>query len=399
MNEIFIISSWGLGEDRILSIRLRPMIRHFLKQGWCVTCLCPRLGGNVDIDGPLFSLIYFPFISTHRGLLSKFGRKVIFPIIGFLYGCWSILRAKNEVRVFSTIPEIEALVIGVLLKAVFPKKVRLVLEIRDPFSINRILPWGQRRRSFYWEMERQLLKWPDQVIFLTSEIRKRYLDNFGANQPWVKNQSVITNGFNRLDFAESVPQKVQQNDGIVFAYVGTFYDGRDPIDFLKTLEEYIRKYPQAPSFEVRFQGVVHGKSLEARILRTVASRPLAPHVKWLGPSTHREAVRLMKNADVILIITHKKGSEYAIPGKIFEYMGAARPVLALTSDPLVVDLVNTHRMGWVCQNQADLWYWFETYLPFPDKIRAFRPDAASFAKYEIRNIHRTLENFLLTKLV
>jgi len=66
---------------------------------------------------------------------------------------------------------------------------------------------------------------------------------------------------------------------------------------------------------------------------------LGDMVNILGFISYEEASKLTNKSDINLLITHIRGSEYAIPGKLFEYMGARRPVLALTEDKPVIELI------------------------------------------------------------
>jgi glycosyltransferase involved in cell wall biosynthesis len=60
---------------------------------------------------------------------------------------------------------------------------------------------------------------------------------------------------------------------------------------------------------------------------------------------HREAIAAMRNADVLVLIKHVESRfQGLIPGKLYEYMGAGRPILALVPPSEAADLVRDG--GW-----------------------------------------------------
>lgn len=60
---------------------------------------------------------------------------------------------------------------------------------------------------------------------------------------------------------------------------------------------------------------------------------------------HRDAIAAMQQADVLVLIKHVEPRfRGLIPGKLYEYMGAGRPILALVPDSEAADLVRG--LGW-----------------------------------------------------
>jgi glycosyltransferase involved in cell wall biosynthesis len=100
-------------------------------------------------------------------------------------------------------------------------------------------------------------------------------------------------------------------------------------------------------------------------------------LKWfeLHPHIDRSGVfQAMRECDVLLLITHSLGSENAIPAKLFEYIGAKRPILAITHDPYVVSAVKKHHLGWIVghNNTDELDDVFHQWQARPDWVRLMR---------------------------
>jgi glycosyltransferase involved in cell wall biosynthesis len=68
-------------------------------------------------------------------------------------------------------------------------------------------------------------------------------------------------------------------------------------------------------------------------------------VVWRGYVPHRDAIEAMREATVLVLIKHVEPRfRGLIPGKLYEYMGAGRPILALVPDSEAADLVRD--LGW-----------------------------------------------------
>jgi glycosyltransferase involved in cell wall biosynthesis len=80
-------------------------------------------------------------------------------------------------------------------------------------------------------------------------------------------------------------------------------------------------------------------------------------ITFLGYKSHQEALELMTSADVLLLImsskevSDAKTGPLAIPGKIFEYLGAKRPILAIAPSGTAADIIKSTKTGVVVPPQ------------------------------------------------
>ena len=56
---------------------------------------------------------------------------------------------------------------------------------------------------------------------------------------------------------------------------------------------------------------------------------LKPHINVIPQQTHKEAVRLTRTANLLLLFLATKDQEDIIPGKLFEYIRSGKPILAM----------------------------------------------------------------------
>ena len=90
------------------------------------------------------------------------------------------------------------------------------------------------------------------------------------------------------------------------------------------------------------------------VLLTAVGSASAPAViqrlRLLGFVPHAQAVTLQRSADVLVNIAND--DPVHVPGKVYEYLGAGRPILHLgdNEEDVAARLVQTHRRGLVSGN-------------------------------------------------
>jgi len=79
------------------------------------------------------------------------------------------------------------------------------------------------------------------------------------------------------------------------------------------------------------QSVVHAEAERAGVTGIV---------RTVGYLASRDACALQRSADALLLLmADRPGSEDVYPGKIFQYLGAGRPILAMVPEGAAADLV------------------------------------------------------------
>ena len=132
---------------------------------------------------------------------------------------------------------------------------------------------------------------------------------------------VITNGFDsdydgndRLDVKFSI------------AHIGSLLTGRNPINLWKVLSGLVNEHKAfKEALRLKFVGVVSDD-----VLASINEFGLAPYIELVGYVSHEEALSLQRKSQILLLVdidaAETKG---IIPGKVFEYMAAKRPILAI----------------------------------------------------------------------
>ena len=112
----------------------------------------------------------------------------------------------------------------------------------------------------------------------------------------------------------------ERNRTLTILHAGEFYSGRDPRPFFDAL--------QAESLPVRVE--LLGRQTEALFdfPSELRQRGLDATVQLVGQVPYGEAIQRMLRADILLLV-HSPGFRFSVPAKLYEYLGAGRPILAL----------------------------------------------------------------------
>lgn len=173
------------------------------------------------------------------------------------------------------------------------------------------------RRKRDQAVERAILREATAVVTVSSDWA-RILRDRGA-----RDVSVVTNGFDPIDLEMAVTP-----DPPVITYAGTYYPEKQDLRAALLALSDLRSSGALAAFRVRFVGT------SSRELRAVCERAgLSDVVEWIGPVPHHEALHLMASSSVLLLAGPSRSSaEHPalrgnIAGKVFEYLGAQRPIL------------------------------------------------------------------------
>ncbi|MCA9729499.1 MAG: glycosyltransferase, partial [Candidatus Eisenbacteria bacterium] len=198
----------------------------------------------------------------------------------------------------------------------------LVLDFRDPWTRATFYPdrpeWAARidRR-----LERSCLLQAARIVTVNEQIR----DELQASAPELEADRfvVIPNGFDPADFA-GIARHPSRHWTI--AHVGSLFASRVPYTLLEVLERWIAEDPTvADEVRLRLVGRVCPEMIER-----VSRPPLSEIVIQDGYVSHAESVQAMVDADVLLLLTNEGAHDPGmITGKVFEYLGAGRPILTL----------------------------------------------------------------------
>jgi hypothetical protein len=145
------------------------------------------------------------------------------------------------------------------------------------------------------------------------------------------------------------PRRAPEDDALRVRYVGNFYGTRTPAPLLRALAALHSSDPSSLD-RVFFElvGVT-----DPNIVESCGAGGLPAGVVSVGPPVgYGESLRLMTEADGLLIIDAPADVSVFLPSKLIDYVGAGRPVLGLTPRGAAARLI-TRLGGWVADPSDD----------------------------------------------
>lgn len=163
-----------------------------------------------------------------------------------------------------------------------------------------------------------------------------------------KKTYVIPNGYDEDDYAFNV----EQNKKFNIVYTGQLYGEENPEPFIKAIKILDDKKVINPeTFQVEFYGHFHQK------VDSLAKRyGVSGYIHSRGHKQINDIIRIQKEANVLLLIGwNGEQGRGVYTGKVFEYLGAQRPILAITeSNTSIAELINYCSAGKVCTTTTDI---------------------------------------------
>ena len=203
-------------------------------------------------------------------------------------------------------------------------RVPWVADFRDPWAR---APWREDRFAFErkaWAvLEGFVVRRADAVVFVTETNRRDFAREHGSA---AARFSVVPNGCDLRDF-EGLRRRSATNDlRFVLLHAGSLYGARNPAPLIRALGSAIAKgLIDASTFRLRFIGRVGALGVDLRSLARELG--LEEVVEFAKHMPRRDSLQEMMDASALLIV--QPITTVSIPAKLYEYMAAGRPVLAL----------------------------------------------------------------------
>ncbi|MCB2203677.1 glycosyltransferase family 4 protein [bacterium] len=262
-----------------------------------------------------------------RGLLAKLSNALFIPDnkIGWKKHAVKAALEAHERQpfdvIFATAPPYTDFVIGAEIKR--RTGLPLVIDYRDAWLENPLHFYPTPlHRALHRRKEHRVLRSADTIISINRPIKERILKGY----PFLAHNDVqiLSQGFDQDDFRQV--QRARKSGGPMrFLYAGTFYYNRTPEHFLRALCDAFDRQPALRGkIEAHFVGTDREEDR-----RLTAELQLDDAVFMHGYLPHRETIQHLVDADVLwLIIGSGRGEEMMSTGKLYEYLGARKPVLA-----------------------------------------------------------------------
>lgn len=264
------------------------------------------------------------------GLLFRIRRFVFFPDdqIGWLPFALRAALRRHRVAPVDVVYSTASPITSHLVAGLFKRRtgVPWVAEFRDPWlgtALAKPIPWLHRRIKA--KVEHWIIRTADQVVFLAPSTARMYQERY----PFATNFVVIPNGYDRSETsASSRPAEAVRRFRIV--YTGLLFRPIELAVFLDGLAQLADRRPElVDQLEVVFYGAVDPTCQEVAD-RALTNERVSRIVEFRGYVPRREALQAVADADAALVLLGAgPGMGVYIPGKLFDYLGQSRQILAM----------------------------------------------------------------------
>lgn len=226
------------------------------------------------------------------------------------------IKDYNIDTVITTGPPHSLHLIGLKLKEKLD--VNWIADFRDPWTTigyHKQLKLTTVAKDKHKALEKTVLNTANHILVTSPSTKTEFEDI--TNKPI----TVITNGYD----IEKV--KVERLDKkFTLSHIGSLLSKRNPEILWQALQELIK---EDVDFAANFQLNLIGE-VGVEILNSIKNKNLTKYLNNVGYVSHKEAVRFQKKSQVLLLIEiNSEDTKAIIPGKLFEYMVANRPILAI----------------------------------------------------------------------
>ena len=217
-------------------------------------------------------------------------------------------------------------------------RIPLILDFRDDWVGNPRHQYPTRwHLNKHRRLEEKVMQGADQVLTINARIQSL----LRSRHPEHQKISVLPHGYDHADFAG--PPVASSTDKLLFVYSGVFYDKQRPEPFLQALARCAQEEDFAQHVQCRFVGIEPEGA--RKLSRSLGIQDL---VAFTGYLPHREAVSHLKEADVLwMTVGSGPGQDTISTSKLFEYLGALKPILGLVPDGAARDLITELEAGYM----------------------------------------------------
>lgn len=193
-----------------------------------------------------------------------------------------------------------------------------IADFRDPWTdidYFHQLPLTKATLKKHQQLEQAVIRSADRVLVVSNSMKEKYVT-------YNKQTQVITNGFD----GELNDGSNQPDEEFSLVHIGMMNADRNPVLLWEVLKELMGKDAVfARKLKIKLIGKVADEVVESLEQFDLFEKTLMiPYI------AHHEVLKFQKNAQVLLLpVNRVPAAKGIVTGKVFEYLQAARPILAI----------------------------------------------------------------------
>jgi glycosyltransferase involved in cell wall biosynthesis len=197
--------------------------------------------------------------------------------------------------------------------------VKWLADFRDPWSglyYNKDFKQGSCAKNKNKKLEESVLKNADCILTVSTTLQQEF-------SKIAKRVEVITNGF---DDEVSASKKGILDANFSISYIGLLPKQSNPKLLFKVLKELCQdNLGFKNDLQINFIG-----DISEEVKTEIVTNNLTQNTRFLGYVSHQKAIAYQKKSQVLLLlIPNVENNKGILTGKVFEYLTAKRPILAI----------------------------------------------------------------------
>ena len=266
------------------------------------------------------------------------------PDARILWSFFAVLLALKIVRkekisiIFSSAPPYTTHLIGLAVKRI--TNLPWIADFRDSWIGWHTAPqWRPAvSRKLETKMEGSVLKYADRILAVSSGVKTdlESRHKYRAEKRW----SILFNGYDEEDFFGIVP--IRKDNKFTITYTGSFFGEFSPEYLLRSLEELHQEDKELlKNLHLRFIGRKAGP-----ILNRIESSSVKYLIENIPYVPHKKSLAYLLGTNISLLIIDDAPNNCGIlTGKLFEYIGAGHPIIALAPEGDAAKLIKKNGLG------------------------------------------------------
>ncbi|HTV91347.1 MAG TPA: glycosyltransferase [Verrucomicrobiae bacterium] len=350
MRRVLLVSYYAPPRPGIASIRTQQLIKYLPAHGWEVTVLTASLPGAAP------DVVQTPYVDLAGGVKRALGLgdKSAHETLGIAPPARGARRSLRQAAVawgyrLTSYPDAQAgwfFSGGSALAAELASgRYHAVLSSSPPFTTHLMLalqqlriPWIADYRDLWGgsdayasplrrRFDRLLDTWTLQRVSAAVTVSQPMSSTIRSMRPGIPLE-VIPNAFDEEEW-QSIPFSTQAQT--TFLYAGQLFSGRrDP----RPLFRVVRSLIDAGAISAQEIRIVLYTTAERWLCEAIEQTGLEAIVQLPGIVSRDDVLRAERSADrLIVLLWDGAGSEGILTGKLFEYLGAGREIIAIGGPP------------------------------------------------------------------
>jgi len=238
-----------------------------------------------------------------------------------------IIKKYNIKNILISSPPHSVQLAGIILKKIF-SDIKIISDFRDLWTDYEVYtyPFSYVKKIEEF-MEYRVLKNSDKIICATESIVLKFTEKYkDINKSKFK---VITNGFDPEDYESIISDKnssiYKPDDILKILYSGSLNDWRN----LDNLIEALKKLISSKTIDVKKIKIKLCGHITYRDTENIKKNGLENIFDIIPMENHRESIKRLAEADILLLLIGKLEGKEVLTGKLFEYIGAKKNIFGI----------------------------------------------------------------------